>query len=226
MVMSFFRKGESESGLEQITNRTVSMLADARHSFDLACTAVLGGADVSSVTEDVRATDERINRAEQELRGVLVTHLAVHGTFDVAVVLSYTLLIKKVERIGDQAKNILDLAEEGISLAGQPDTAVMVRERQVISALIAETADLLVAPDAERVADFLQRSSDLRISLESRIRELMHSTEPGSFAVPRAILYRYWKRIVANLSGIMTSVTEPLQRQDYLEDGTVDIVDD
>lgn len=226
MVMSFFRRGESESGLDQITNRTVSMLADARHSFDLACTAVLGGAEVTSVSADVRATDERINRAEQELRGLLVTHLAVHGTFDVAVVLSYTLMLKKVERIGDQAKNILDLAEEGIDLARQPDTAVMVRERQVISALIAETADLLVDQDPAKVADFQERSSELRVLLEGRIRELMHSTEPGSFAVPRAILYRYWKRIVANLSGIMTTATEPLQHQDYLAEGTVDIVDD
>jgi hypothetical protein len=48
----------------------------------------------------------------------------------------------------------------------------------------------------------------------------------GSWAVPRAILYRYWKRIVANLAGIVTSAIEPLQNIDYLDDGTVDITDD
>jgi hypothetical protein len=53
----------------------------------------------------------------------------------------------------------------------------------------------------------------------------MQSEEPGSWAVPRAILYRYWKRIVANLAGIVTSAIEPLQTIDYLDDGQTDIDD-
>jgi hypothetical protein len=54
----------------------------------------------------------------------------------------------------------------------------------------------------------------------------MHSEDPAKVAVPRAILYRYWKRIVANLGGVLTSATEPLQNQDYLDDGATDITDD
>ena len=99
------------------------MLADARHSFDLASAAVLSGADYDSVAEDIRVTDDHINKTEQDLRGDLVTHIAVHGGSDIGVVLSYTLLIKKIERIGDQAKNILDLAEEGVSFVGEDDVA-------------------------------------------------------------------------------------------------------
>ena len=95
--MSFFKK--SESGLDVVAHRTISMLADARHSFDLASAAVLSGADPESVAEDIRTTDERINKAEQTLRGDLVTHVAVHGSTDIGSVLSYTLLIKKIERI-------------------------------------------------------------------------------------------------------------------------------
>jgi hypothetical protein len=41
----------------------------------------------------------------------------------------------------------------------------------------------------------------------------MHSDRPGREVVPRAILYRYWKRIVANLAGIVGSVTEPLAHE-------------
>ena len=54
----------------------------------------------------------------------------------------------------------------------------------------------------------------------------MHSDQPGSWAVPRAILYRYWKRIVANLAGIVTAAIEPIQNIDYLDDGATDIDDD
>ena len=224
MVMSFFRKGES--GLDLIAHRTITMLADARHSFDLASAAVLSGADPEDVGADIRETDDRINQAEQELRGDLVTHVAVHGSFEIGSVLSYTLLIKKIERIGDQAKNILDLADEGVSLAGHADTDEMLKIRRQISKMMTEAAELLSSENMEQAADFRDRCDSLRFELETTIREFMHSEQPGSFAVPRAILYRYWKRIVANLAGVVTSATEPIQHQDYLDAGETDISDD
>ena len=73
MVMTFFRRGDGDSGLDLITARTVSMVSDDRHSFDMASTALLSGADLDTVGEDVRQTDARINAAEQELRGQLLS---------------------------------------------------------------------------------------------------------------------------------------------------------
>ncbi len=224
MVMSFFRRGET--GIDTIANRVVSMLGDARHSFDLACGAVLSGTDPEAISDDVRDTDERINRAEQDARGELVVHAAVHGTENIAVVMSFTLVIKKVERIGDQAKNILDLAEEGISLTGADDSESLLEYRQTISAMFGEVADLLNDADEDTAIEFRDRADALRQELEGQIRTFMHSEEPGSYAVPRAILYRYWKRIVANLAGVVTSLTEPLQHQGYLDEGATDITDD
>jgi len=224
MVMSFFRK--SESGLEHVSHQTITMLGDARHSFDLASTAVLGGADPDAVAGDIEATDERINEAEQKLRSELVVHVAVRGSDDIGLVLGYTLLLKKIERIGDQAKNILELATEGVSLAGADDIGEFVKRRQQISLMYVEAADLLASQDADAAKEFLERSLQLNDECGAKVREYMQSDEPGSWAVPRAILYRYWKRIVANLAGIVTSAIEPLQTMDYLDDGETDITDD
>ena len=77
----------------------------------MASTALLSGADLDTVGEDVRRTDARINAAEQELRGQLVVHVSVQGSGDIGEVLGLILLIKKIERIGDQSKNILYLTE-------------------------------------------------------------------------------------------------------------------
>ena len=170
-------------------------------------------------------TDEHINQAEQTLRGDLVTHVAVHGTTDIGSVLSYTLLIKKIERIGDQAKNILDLAEEGVSLVGEEDISELLEVRRAISAMFAEAADLMAETTSEQAQDFYDRATVLRHSIENKIREYMHSDMPASYAVPRAVLYRYWKRIVANLAGVVTGVSEPLQNQGYTDDGQTDLDD-
>jgi PhoU domain len=218
MVLSFFRRGES--GMEHVTSRVVDMLADARRSFDLATSAVLGGVDPASVSEELWATDARINAAEQQLRRELVVHVSVSGAEDIGAVLGYTLLIKKVERIGDQAKNVWDLADEGASLAGAPDVAEFLAIHHEVSAMFGEVASLLADPDPdpERLAAFRSKAHDLRVAEEAQIRELMHSDQPGSHAVPRAILHRYLKRIIANLAGILTTVAEPLDRPDSTPD--------
>lgn len=224
MVMSFFRK--SESGLEHISHQTISMLGDARHSFDLASTVILSGADPKSIGADIEATDARINKAEQTLRSELVVHVSVRGGGDIGLVLGYTLLLKKIERIGDQAKNIFDLAADGVSLVGADDIDEFVARRQEISQMYVEAADLLASQNTGDAKDFLRRSLALNDLCGAKVREYMHSEQPGSWAVPRAILYRYWKRIVANLAGIVTAAIEPLQNIDYLDDGATDISDD
>ena len=225
MVMTFFRRGDGDSGLDQITARTVSMVSDARHSFDLASTALLSGASVDVVGEDVRQTDDRINIAEQELRGQLVVHVSVQGSGDIGEVLSLILLIKKIERIGDQAKNILYLAEDGADLSEADDLETLIGYRRTISEMLGEAAEILSAGDEDGAASLRARSNDLQRELQDHIRSFMHSAEPGSEVVPRAILYRYWKRIVANIAGVVSTATEPLQHQGYADDGTVDIDD-
>jgi hypothetical protein len=225
MVFAFFKK--DDSGIGHIATRAVGMLNDARHSYDLATLAFLGGASLDSVKEDVRSTDQRINQTEQDLRSELVVHVSVQGTQEIALVMGYTLLIKKIERIGDQAKNILDLAEEVGSISGGEDASELMAERQEVSTLFADAAALLADSDAgPDVQSFTDRTGEIGAKYQEKINELMHSDLPGHVVVPRAIYFRYLKRIVANLRGVVSTASEPLPHIDYLDGGATDITDD
>ncbi len=208
MVMSFFSK--RESGLDHIVSQAVGMLGDARHSFDLATLALLTNTDIAAVDADIRATDERINHMEQQLRAELVVHVTVQGSSEIGSVLGMILLLKKIERVGDQATNVLDLAESGVRLAGEPDTEAMLAERGLISTMFGEAADLLSEPDPDRTADFTKRARALVEEHQAKIESYLHSDRPGREVVPRAIYYRFLKRIVANLLGIVHTAAEPL----------------
>ena len=223
-MFAFFKK--PDASMDHIAARSVAMLNDARHSFDLASLALLGGASIDAVAEDVRSTDHRINQAEQDIRSELVVHISVQGAQDIGIVMGYTLLIKKIERIGDQAKNILDLAEGGSSLADGDDAEELMTERSLVSALFAEAAELLAEPDPTRIEDYADRVTTITQAQQSKIDELTHTDMPGREAVPRAIYYRYLKRIAANLLGVVSTASEPLPHIDYLDDGSVDITDD
>ncbi len=224
MVMSFFQNAGG-AGLEHIESRAVNMLGDARHSFDLANGALIGGLEAEVIAEDIRATDRRINQAEQDLRSELVVHVTVQGTAEIGAVLGLVLLLKKIERIGDQAKNILDLAESGISLTGADDIAEIRLQQQEVSTLFGEAGQLLTEFDEVRAERYVDRVTQLIAQFQAKIDEFMFSDLPGREVVPLAIYYRYLKRIVANLRGVVGVAIEPLPTIDYLDDGETDTDD-
>ena len=208
MVLSFFRAGDT--GLDHVVTRSVAMVSDARHSFDLACTALMSGADPRSVADDVRETDLRINANEQQLRGELAVHISVHGPNDIGEVIGLILLLKKIERVGDHAKNILDLAESGVSFSEEPDINELIEERRIVSGFFAEASEILAEHDGIPEG-FRDRLVAMTSQIQSRIDGYMTSDQPGHQVVPRAVYHRYLKRIVANLNSAVLAATEPVR---------------
>lgn len=211
MVLSFFRGGDR--GLDHVVARSVAMVTDARHSFDLACTALMSGADPASIADDVRETDLRINANEQQLRGELAVHITVHGPNDIGEVIGLILLLKKIERVGDHAKNILDLAESGVSFAAEPDIDELLEERRVVSGFFTEASEILAEHEGAPVS-FRERVDAMVSQIQSRIDGYMTSKQPAHQVVPRAVYHRYLKRIVANLNSAVLAATEPVRVAD------------
>ncbi len=219
MAWEVFRRHSGPS-LENMVGHVSQMLGDARHVYDAALTALLAGADPQALADDVHETDRRINAAEQAIRRELIVHAGVHGTTDITGVMIVLMVSRKVERIGDNAKNILDLALEGVNLSNDEDIDAVRQRCGEISSMMAEAAELFRAEDVTNAEEFVDRTREAQREYDDLVNELVHSDQPGAYAVPRALLYRYLKRIVANLEGVVSSVVQPLDMIDYAPDGS------
>ena len=216
MVMSFFRRPD-DSGIDHIEAQVQRMVTDARHTFDLAMNAVTGGS-VASVADEVRRTDRQINVTEMEIRRELVVHFSVHAGGDATEMLVFMNMVKDLERIGDYNKNIFDLAEEGVSFAEADDLERILGFRDEISSRIALMGEILTVRDEERARAYIARSDELRREFDTLVNGLIHSTEPALHAVPRALLYRFLKRITAHSMNVVTAVVMPVDRLDYYDE--------
>ncbi len=219
MVWEVFRKSDGPS-LENMVGHVSQMLGDARHVFDAACSSLLAGADASALVDDVRETDRRINAAEQEIRRELIVHTSVHGTSDITGVMVVLMVSRKVERIGDNAKNILDLALDGVDLSDAEDVAVLRERCKAISQMMADAAEMFRGERHDQAEGYVERTREAQRIYDNLVTELVRTDSPGKYAVPRALLYRYLKRIVANLEGVVSSVVQPLDMIDYNPDGS------
>jgi hypothetical protein len=211
VVLSFIDGGSNGDGVDHLVARSIAMLSDAHHSFELATGALLTDAGADSIAQDIRQTDQRINRTEQELRRELVVHVANTGTVDISSVLGFTLLIKKIERVGDHAKNILELAESGVSLADTPETEALLAEREIVSGLFGRAAELLEAgqPDPDEIRDYAHHVNSVIAVCQARIDSCMTSDRPGREVVPLAVYNRFLRRVAANLLGLVRAWAEP-----------------
>ncbi|MEC7899296.1 MAG: PhoU domain-containing protein [Actinomycetota bacterium] len=214
--MSFFRRPE-ESGLENIESQVQRMVNDARHTFDLALSAVTGGA-VETVADEIRETDRQINATEVEIRRALLVHASVHGGIDTPEVLAFMNMIKDLERIGDYNKNIFDLAEEGVSFTESSELETILSLRDEVSSRISLMGEILSVRDEERARTYIERGDEMRKDFDRRVNELLHSTEAAVTAVPKALLFRFLKRVSAHSSNVVSAVVMPVDQLDYFDE--------
>lgn len=222
MVLEFFKRG-SDSQLEQIESKIGQMLGDARHSFDLAASAFLAGADPAVVGHDVHATDKRINAAEREVRRDLVVHVSVRSTSsDVPMILAYMAVAKDVERIGDYAKNIYDLADQGVDLSEADDLEQLTSYRERVSLLISQTAQTFLDRATDDARTYLAEADVLLKEYDGLINQSLASEKPSSYGVPRALYFRYLKRVTAHLMNVLTALTMPVDQLAYFDEDEED----
>jgi phosphate uptake regulator len=220
MVLTFFRGDDGT--FDTVDRQVTEMLAACRHAFDLAMSALVAGGDIESLGDDVRATDHQVNQLEETVRRELVVHASVRGSTDIAAVLTSLLVVKKLERVGDQCKNIFDLADHGVRFTDAPDRPTLDRDRRVVSEMFAEAIEVLADVDEQAVEAYGAKGDELMSEYDARVNDLLASEQPSSHGVPRAMLARYVKRIVANLVGCARAVSEPLDRSDHDDVGDLD----
>jgi len=127
-------------------------------------------------------------------------------------------MIKDLERIGDYNKNIFDMAEEGVSFAGSDYVDSVLAYRDEVSTRIALLGEILSVRDEDRTRAYIQRGDELRREFDDHINDLIHSADPGIMAVPRALLYRFLKRVSAHALNVASAVIMPVDRLDYFDE--------
>ncbi len=221
MVLEFFRSPR-KSTLDDVEATLVQMLRDGRSVYDTASAAVFGGGKSKAAKREVRSTDREINAAQSEVRRSLVLHATTHGAIDMPLVLAYMSVVKDVERVGDYAKNLYDIAKYGADFSEAYDLPELEQLRDAVGNLIDDTAETFADQDAERAAALINKADGFLSDYDARIRREYHSDGPASNAVARALYFRYLKRITAHLMNLLTSMTRPIDQLDHYDEAPED----
>jgi len=219
MVFSFLR-GEDDERLERIEAIVQEMFQRDRREFDLAMSALLGDTDAAVVNPELRSSDQRVNELQRALRQELAVHTSVHGGVDTPAVLVYLSIVKDVERLGDYAKNLVDLARDGANFSTLPDQVEWRRLAMEVSAYIGAAATAFASRDDDASRRLVEPAVARMADFDRRVTALVRGDDAGPQSVARALAYRYLKRVVAHLTNVLTAVVSPVDKLDEFDEKT------
>lgn len=178
--------------------------------------------DDGSVPLDFNKVDKQINRFERDVRQKVLTHLAVSGTGELTSGLVLVSIIIDIERIGDYAKNIHDLARfHPPRLHGGSIEPQLAEVESHTMRLFRDTAEALRENDddkARRVMTGYKEglSAECEAIVQSIVEGKVTDLSPAT-ASAIALYSRYLKRIGGHSRNIVTSVVNPFHRIGYRE---------
>lgn len=221
MVIRFFR-GQDGERLDAVEAKIEVMLRHDRHEFELAMSGLMGDRPAAELNDPLRSTDRKVNQLEREIRRELIVHASVVGRLDTPAVLIYMSIVKDIERVGDYAKNILDLALDGANFSELPDPEEWRKSGEEIAQYITDAGKAFLSRDGARSRALLARGDALLDEFDDGVSRLVRGDDDGPQVVARSLALRYLKRVVAHLMNVLSAVVMPLDRLDYFDEDPED----
>jgi phosphate transport system protein len=178
--------------------------------------------DDGTIPVDVYALDKQVNRYERDVRRKVMMHLTVSGPADVASGLVLVSVVIDIERIGDYATNIFDLARYHPRRldAGSLEAEVTAIETQVTD-LFRLMVDAFKTSDVEKARKIMR---DYKEKLAFECEEIVKRIIAGevtdlsaSDAATLTLYIRYLKRIAAHSRNLVSGIVNPFHRIGYKE---------
>lgn len=216
--ITLFRKDDLYT---QALHESYTML-DLDLSMYEASVESLRKSDTAEISLDIYKTDKQINSYERDVRRKVMTHLTISGPADLASGLVLVSVVIDIERIGDYAKNIYDLAKahpaklHGGSL--EPEIAdIEERVTTLFKGMVAAFKSNDVEQSRLIVTDYKEGLSAACESIVTRIVS-GETTDLNPADAATVVLYvRHLKRIAGHSRNILTSVVNPFHRIGYRE---------
>jgi phosphate uptake regulator len=224
MVFDFFKRGGG-STIEEVEATLVRMLRDGRTVYDASMAAVFGGGASKATRREVRGTDHDINEGQRQVRRALLLHVSVSPSPDLPLVLAYMSVVKDVERVGDYAKSLYDIARWGADFSAAPDRADLEHQRDTVGALLDEAAAVFENRDVARAQELVLQADTYLDAYDDQMRESAQSDGVALDAVTRALFSFYLGRITAHVMNLMTSLVLPVDQLDYYDEARDDRTD-
>jgi len=221
MLKEFFNILKSDGLFEQALNECHEMLDIDLEMFKESVKS-LRESDTTDINIDIYKMDKKINSFERDVRRKIMTHLTVNPQQDLSSGLALVSVVIDIERIGDYAKNIYDLAvQHPARLAGGNHEDALKEVEDSTIDFFNNSVRAFKEQDINLARDLMK---DYKVEISAKCSEISNNIVSGksndmsvSEATAVALYARYLKRISAHCRNLISSIVNPFERIGYPE---------
>ncbi len=215
-LLSFWK---GKDFLAQVLDEFKGMLEDSEFMFKTVCRRLFENVDEPELKQKIHDIDKKVNLLQKNIRKRIVEHLSLQPTVDVSACLLLMSVVKDAERLGDYCKNLYEVTE----LLEKPiDKAVYSEyfdnvDNEILT-LFEQTKETFIEADVDAASSLFGVEHKIAKRCDSIVSELAKSNLSVNQAVCFTLIARHFKRIVAHLVNISTSVILPISDLDYFDE--------
>ena len=212
-LISFWK---DDSALKHIFQHFDEMLVTARIMFKAYKECSLDGSCVNFEKKNIIKMDSKLNVLQQDIRRDIVTHISVQGTGDIVPCLMMMTITKDAERLGDYVKNLFEIAERFPISKEDPRFSSLREMAEKIDSWFIQTKKAFDDVDKALAMKTREEAYVFEKKCDKIVWDIASEVNADN-AVAVALQFRFFKRIIAHLANICTSVVMPLDKIDYYE---------
>ncbi len=202
-----------ESLIRHSYAETYEMMELVADLYDQAVAYLL---DQEEPSLDIHKEDKRVNHLEMQIRGDILRHFAVNPQVEVSSALVLSFVIGYVERVGDYAKNIEELAQMySRPLREAPSAGALVEIAELAGVNIRRTREAFAREDRSLAIGIIKDHKRVRKVCNVALEAAFAAEDISREVLVCAMLARYLKRISAGLKNICTSIVAPYDQVGY-----------
>ena len=218
-LLSFWK---GKDFLVQVLEDFKAMLDDSESMFQSVCGRLLDNEDQPDLKEKIYKIDKTVNVLQKDIRKRIVEHLALQPSVDTTACLLLMSVVKDAERLGDYAKNLLQIVD---FLEKPIDRALFTEyfngvDKELLE-LFKNTKRAFIETDLDMASSTWGCHQKIAKGCDEIVEKVAHSSLTVNEAVCFALIARYFKRINSHLTNIATSVVLPLSDLDYFDENRI-----
>lgn len=201
--------------LEESWHECFQMLGTT-HDMFLRAVEVLRRSEGTELGEEILRRDRTVDAFQQEVRRKVMTHCTIHPHADLPAAMVLITIVGDIERIGDYAKNIVELARHyPARLEGGPLEQDLQRVEATVEANFGRARRSIEESDEAPGREVLEETRWLSRLCDERLHGLVRAPAPeltSGQTAALALYLRHLKRINGHLGDVATSVVHPFDR--------------
>jgi phosphate uptake regulator len=202
--------------LSEVMDDFKIMLSDSEYMFRSSYDILVYNKKEPGLEQQILRTDKKVNRLQKVIRRRIIEHMTVQPTVDSPACLLLFSVSKDAERVGDYAKNLLEVSRLLEKPIDKETYSKLFKDLDKdILDLFKQTKDAFIESDEEKAT----KAWDSQKIIKKQCDDIVKTLAKGNYSVNESVCFtliaRFIRRMSSHLTNIATSVVVPLTELGY-----------